>query len=189
MKFDFKGNLKKGFTPDALIQDALSILAAIWYRVVPSLFGMSGIPALLVGGGIPILIGKLMNWPGISHAAIGCSTAHLLQYAEPLFQDLTGKNFWVLGANEGAVNTAAPLQDRFGQVVRPGQGLFAYNPDEVRRLAQSPVSDGGGIADRVGEVLPAHSQSVVTPGGRLMSQPSPFVHQQGASPFAASGLY
>ena len=187
MKFDIKGNLKKGFSQEALLQDGLAALAAVFYRIVPSLFGMSGVPALLVGGGIPLVIGKLMNWPGATHGAIACTTAHLMQYAEPLFNDLTGKSFWVLGANEGTVNTAAPagvpLQDRIGQVVRPAGNLFAYNPDEVRRLAQSP------LRDNVGEVLPAHSQNVVTPGGRLLSNQSPFVSQNSASPFAAQSLY
>ena len=186
MKFDIKGNLKKGFTQEALLQDGLAALAAVFYRVVPSLFGMSGLPALLVGGGIPLVLGKLMNWPGVSHGAIACTTAHLMQYAEPLFNDLTGKSFWVLGANEGTAGTAhtgVPLQDRMGQVVRPAGNLFAYNPEEVRRLAQSP------LRDNVGEVLPAHTQNVVTPGGRLLSNASPFVSQNSGSPFASQGLY
>lgn len=185
MKFDIKGNLKKGFTTDALIQDLAAVGAAVVYRTLPSFFGLNGWGAWALGVGVPFITGKLLNIPGMAHGAIACGTAHALQFLEPQFKDLTGKSFWVIDPSE-----TTPVSDGGlgANVLRPGQNLFAYDPQEVRRLAQSPslpMNDGG-----MGEVIDTtRGHSVVTPSGQIMSQKSPFVQQQAGSPFAASSLY
>jgi hypothetical protein len=103
---NFQQNLKKSFgTKDAWINHAGAIATGLYYPIVPKLLGLDGFTGMLVGAGVPALIGALTDTPGALHGALAVATTHLTytHIAPNIFEDGTA---WALLPDAGVEGLA-----------------------------------------------------------------------------------
>jgi hypothetical protein len=156
-----KGNLKKGFSKDGLIDDALALAGAAFYALVPTMLKLDGWPAFAVAFGVPYAAGKLLNVPALCHTVIGIGTMHLLQSkGNGLVQKVFNRPIWGFNTaaattdsttttNQTTVNDLPPLQGVRGGIAEtvraysPGESMIApYSLDQISALAQNPGMEG-----------------------------------------------
>lgn len=112
-------NLKEGFTKkENLIDDGSAFLTAGWYMFIPTMLGLSGWVAWLVGWVIPYFVGKLLKAPGMCSSAIGIATVHVVyaNLADPnggatngTLNKLFGKPLWDFSAPKASTPPANVL--------------------------------------------------------------------------------
>ncbi len=152
--FNFKQNFKQGFGKDSLIADACALITPLFYTVVPTFFKLSGAVAMLVGAGVPYLLGKALNVPSMSHAALAIAGQHAIYvYGGGVVQDVLGQPIWSL--REINSTPAAPISPILPPIAAPvnglngyqrisanGDTLMAYNPSEIAQQAISYEEPG-----------------------------------------------
>lgn len=112
-------NLKEGFTKkENLIDDGSAFITAGWYALVPTLLGLSGWVAWLVGWVVPYFVGKLVKAPGMCSSAIGIATVHVVYatLSDPnggatngTLNKLFGKPLWDFNAPKASTPPATTL--------------------------------------------------------------------------------
>ncbi|MBL7997037.1 MAG: hypothetical protein JNL32_00225 [Candidatus Kapabacteria bacterium] len=182
---NFKSNIAKGFKADALIDNAYAVGGGVVYRVLPSLFGMNGWLAGLLGFAVPYVAGKAFDIPGLSNGATGAFAAHILTLAEPQFEKMTNKKFFTLTerTTDSTTATTPPAAAAFSEgindnigAVYPGTDLLMYNPEDIRSTAISPgVNDGMGA---VRNTVPANQEVRQT-----------FANRNASTQFSSSSLW
>lgn len=154
INLNWKSNLKSGFGKDALIGNGLSAFVAIWYCIVPTLLKLDGWLGWIVGWGVPFLVGKAINAPSVSDAAIGIGTVHfIMTKGNGLVQEVFGRPIWALEpANSPAttppVNPNIPNLPNlpgtrgiaeYVSAVAPGeQYMTPYSISQIEAMAQNP---------------------------------------------------
>ncbi len=86
----FQQNLKKNFaTQDAWMNHAGALATGLAYPIIPKLLGLDGYAGMLVGAGVPALIGGAFDIPGVLHASVGIMASHLsyVYVAPNVFED------------------------------------------------------------------------------------------------------
>ncbi len=158
--FNIVANVKEGFGVPAIVDDLIAIGVPIFYTLAPTVVGLSGVPAMLLGAGVPYIAGKMLNLPSLCHAAIGVALTHLV-YTKGggLIQQLLSKPVWRFsettaggewasntqnsgtGTTAGQPTTASPVSG-IGYITTEtvsagGEDILAYNPNEIERMAHS----------------------------------------------------
>lgn len=151
---NFKANLKKGLSSDALIGDAIAVATAGIYGGLPTLLNLNGPLALAVGAGVPFVAGKLLDVPEMCHASLALAAFHVLQNNQDVVAKVLGKPLWLLD-NSGTNGLA--------EAVQPGASVESFNGQPVVAYGGgTALPEGQGISDRLIPIGELTTQSLFT---------------------------
>lgn len=158
--------MSNAYKGDNLWDDLVSVVPALIYTLVPTMFGMSGWGALMLGGILPYAAGVFLGIPALRHAAIGILSTHIVMAkGDGLVQQYFGKPLWTLQQN-GFVSTANTVNTTAAQqavataqstVATTTQGLNDTQMVEVGTeimRAHNPQE----IEDRANQILDEHNR-------------------------------
>lgn len=155
-------NLKKGFSKDALIGDALTLVAPLLYWGLPTMLGLNGYTGLAVAFSVPYLLGKALNVPEWSHAAVAIGASHVIQANQDVVVNVLNKPLWTL---------EEPIA---GLAAQPGAYIDSFNGRPV-------VAYPGAGGDALSGFQRLTPGDLSTPEASLPAQPSSLYLGNGSS--------
>lgn len=141
----FSANFRKGFSKDALLGDALAVVAPLLYWGVPTLLNLEGYKGLAVGFGVPYLAGKALNVPEWCTASVAIAASHIIQNNQATVVKVLKKPLWRLktAEDEAAEAAEASVAGLRGLAQQPGAYMDSFNGVPVVAYEGAPEQLSG----------------------------------------------
>mgnify|MGYP001220249324 CR=1 FL=1 len=158
---DFKANFKKGFSKPELMDDLQALAAAPMYIGIPSILGLSGWTAWLVGVGVPFIIGKATGLNQLSRSALALGLTHIIYVkGEEMIKSISKNgNIWELGMSDYVVYQHGAITSGVSGLAETPNTSYGLQPgSEVRNIGGEELvyfpsisNDDNGVNDYIAE--------------------------------------